>query len=201
MHSYKPMIEGRVRDIDREFPYSNTGVAGGPVKLFLRLENVGPQLELDGTQTHRLAMTLLAGDQASSTSASNADTKGQAADHGEGRAFDDFVSALGTFMQRASQSVPPLFDSHPNGQSEGATSAEQLARSVDAVASEKLSRREIEVLQLLINGDSNKQIARRLHIAEPTVKCHVKSILRKLRARNRFEAAMWAMKLQFRKTG
>ncbi|MFD2250365.1 DNA-binding NarL/FixJ family response regulator [Pseudochelatococcus lubricantis] len=57
-----------------------------------------------------------------------------------------------------------------------------------------LSPREIAVLELLSEGQSNKYIARELDIAEPTVKCHVKSILRKLNVRNRFEAAMWVLR-------
>ena len=57
-----------------------------------------------------------------------------------------------------------------------------------------LSPREISVLNLLSEGLSNKYIARELDIAEPTVKCHVKSILRKLGVRNRFEAAMWVLR-------
>jgi two-component system, NarL family, nitrate/nitrite response regulator NarL len=42
-------------------------------------------------------------------------------------------------------------------------------------------------------GESNKVIARKLEIAEATVKVHVKAILRKVRVRNRTQAAMWAM--------
>ena len=52
-----------------------------------------------------------------------------------------------------------------------------------------LSPREASVLTLVKRGESNKQIARHLEIAEATVKVHVKSILRKLAARNRTEAA------------
>ena len=45
----------------------------------------------------------------------------------------------------------------------------------------------------LIQGASNKMIAGRIGIAESTVKVHVKTILRKVHARNRTQAAMWAM--------
>ncbi len=51
-----------------------------------------------------------------------------------------------------------------------------------------LTRREIEILALLAEGMSNKKIAGRLVISEGTVKFHVNSILRKLRAANRAEA-------------
>jgi two-component system nitrate/nitrite response regulator NarL len=64
-------------------------------------------------------------------------------------------------------------------------------RSDDRVIS-NLSMREIEVLKELSDGSANKAIARRLGISEATVKVHVKAILRKTRARNRTEAAVWA---------
>lgn len=53
---------------------------------------------------------------------------------------------------------------------------------------EPLTERETEVLQLLSQGLSNKQIAVRLHISEHTVKFHVSSIYGKLGATNRAEA-------------
>ena len=56
----------------------------------------------------------------------------------------------------------------------------------------KLSPRETVILQSLMGGDANKVIARRLDITESTIKVHVKSILRKIGAANRTQAAMWA---------
>jgi two-component system, NarL family, nitrate/nitrite response regulator NarL len=55
-----------------------------------------------------------------------------------------------------------------------------------------LSDREVEILKRLMEGESNKVIARKLDIAEATIKVHVKSILRKVRAQNRTQAALWA---------
>ena len=55
-----------------------------------------------------------------------------------------------------------------------------------------LSRRETSILRLLMQGTSNKVIARQLTITEATVKVHIKAILRKLRLHNRTQAAMWA---------
>jgi two-component system nitrate/nitrite response regulator NarL len=57
---------------------------------------------------------------------------------------------------------------------------------------EPLTRREIEILKLLIEGYSNKLIGRRLDIAEGTVKVHIKHILKKLNLKTRVEAAVWA---------
>jgi two-component system nitrate/nitrite response regulator NarL len=55
-----------------------------------------------------------------------------------------------------------------------------------------LSRRETLILRMLIQGASNKVIARNLVITESTVKVHMKAILRKLRLQNRTQAAIWA---------
>ncbi len=55
-----------------------------------------------------------------------------------------------------------------------------------------LSARETAVLECLTEGASNKVIARKLNISEATVKVHVKAILRKLKAKNRTQAAIWA---------
>jgi two-component system nitrate/nitrite response regulator NarL len=57
----------------------------------------------------------------------------------------------------------------------------------------KLSEREIAILRCLVNGQSNKVIAATLDISESTVKVHLKSILRKTGARNRTQAAIWAI--------
>jgi two-component system nitrate/nitrite response regulator NarL len=58
----------------------------------------------------------------------------------------------------------------------------------------RLSDKEHLILRHLTQGASNKLIARDLHIAEATVKVHVKAILRKIGVRNRTQAAMWAVK-------
>jgi two-component system nitrate/nitrite response regulator NarL len=57
----------------------------------------------------------------------------------------------------------------------------------------RLSVREAGILRYLVKGDSNKAIARRINIAEATVKVHVKAILRKIRVHNRTQAAIWAI--------
>ena len=57
----------------------------------------------------------------------------------------------------------------------------------------QLSARQQSILGCLIQGDSNKTIARKMTITEATVKVHVKAILRKIRVHNRTQAAIWAM--------
>jgi two-component system nitrate/nitrite response regulator NarL len=79
----------------------------------------------------------------------------------------------------------------PNESGLNMTSALTPADDTATIA-HNLSSREVEILRRLMEGDSNKVIASRLHIAEATTKVHVKTILRKLRAKNRTQAAMWA---------
>lgn len=61
-----------------------------------------------------------------------------------------------------------------------------------AEASEQLSPREREVLTLLAEGVSNKELARRLNVAESTIKIHIQHILRKLNLTSRVQAAVYA---------
>jgi len=58
-----------------------------------------------------------------------------------------------------------------------------------------LSDREIQILRGICKGLQNKEIAHAFHIQEVTVKMHVRSIIRKLGARNRTHAAMLARDL------
>jgi two-component system nitrate/nitrite response regulator NarL len=64
------------------------------------------------------------------------------------------------------------------------------AESTDA---SRLSARQQTILRWLVQGDSNKTIARKMGMAEATVKVHVKAILRKIGVHNRTQAAIWAM--------
>lgn len=57
---------------------------------------------------------------------------------------------------------------------------------------EKLTERELQVLEGLTKGLSNKEIARDLDIQEPTVKLHMKTLYRKVGAANRTQAALIA---------
>jgi two-component system nitrate/nitrite response regulator NarL len=76
---------------------------------------------------------------------------------------------------------PPLQDDHPW---EGADEPQ---------SGKQLSAREIAILERIVRGDSNKHVARFFNIAEPTVKTHMKAILRKIGANNRTQAAIWAL--------
>ncbi|PSB26308.1 response regulator [Stenomitos frigidus] len=57
-----------------------------------------------------------------------------------------------------------------------------------------LSDRERDVLKLLGEGNSNREIAQKLHLTEGTVKNHITRILCQLGVRDRLQAALWAQK-------
>jgi two-component system, NarL family, nitrate/nitrite response regulator NarL len=74
-----------------------------------------------------------------------------------------------------------------------AEAAEPAAGESFGGAGKGLSPREVQILRHLMNGYSNKAIARALEISEATVKVHLKALLRKVRVSNRTQAAVWAM--------
>ena len=57
-----------------------------------------------------------------------------------------------------------------------------------------LTGRELEVLQLIVDGNSNAEIAEKLFITVGTVKTHVRNILNKLCADDRTQAAVRALR-------
>jgi DNA-binding NarL/FixJ family response regulator len=69
--------------------------------------------------------------------------------------------------------------------------AEKIA---EHLGSEKLSERELQVLQEMAAGKRNKEIGAALSIAEDTVKMHVKNILEKLQVNDRTEAVTVALR-------
>ena len=66
------------------------------------------------------------------------------------------------------------------------------------ICKKPLSTREEAILQSLVDGAPNKLIAQKLSVTEATVKLHVKAILRKIRVKNRTQAAVWAAKICLR---
>ena len=73
--------------------------------------------------------------------------------------------------------------------------AEFTSPSAPAEPELVLTEREHEVLQLVASAMTNKQVAAMLYISEQTVKNHIKSIMRKLHARNRVELTLHAKRL------
>ncbi len=113
---------------------------------------------------------------------------------------DAFIKSIELVMMGETV-LPPAFLPFvlgPKGDQPGDASPREdnnetiLVTEDDAIAPQ-LSPREKSILRCLIEGDSNKSIARKIDIAEATVKVHVKAIFRKIRVHNRTKAAMWGM--------
>jgi LuxR family transcriptional regulator, regulator of acetate metabolism len=68
----------------------------------------------------------------------------------------------------------------------------------DAALRDLLTRREVDVLEHMVRGETNADIARALVVSEGTVKFHVKNILRKLHAANRAEATSRYLRMTMR---
>lgn len=79
-----------------------------------------------------------------------------------------------------------------NAALEPSVAARLLARMGDTAADE-LSTREIDVLQHMVRGDSNRAIALALHVSENTIKTHISHIFAKLDCQSRAEAVAIAL--------
>ena len=114
---------------------------------------------------------------------------------------DDFINSLELVM--GGQIILPSegLSSVLVGEAAGAhdASAQPDSMPIEAPAPSgvvdvpQFSPRELYILRCLIDGSSNKAIAREYDIAEGTVKVHVKAILRKIKVKNRTQAAIWAL--------
>jgi len=71
---------------------------------------------------------------------------------------------------------------------------ERVSSSTEAEQGSTLTEREIEILRMMANGASNKQIAVRLSISSHTVKTHVSNIYQKLEVNDRAEAVAKAIR-------
>ena len=76
----------------------------------------------------------------------------------------------------------------------GIIPARQLSRSVFKERQSNLTQREYEVLKLIVDGQSNSDIAKTLTISEHTAKAHVCNIIQKLVVDDRTQAAVKALK-------
>jgi DNA-binding NarL/FixJ family response regulator len=113
---------------------------------------------------------------------------------------DVFIKSIELVMMGETV-FPPAFLSfalNPEGEHRDEAGPPEDTNRADVVTAEgriapQLSPREKSILRCLIQGDSNKCIARKIDIAEATVKVHIKAILRKIRVNNRTQAAIWGM--------
>jgi DNA-binding NarL/FixJ family response regulator len=63
-----------------------------------------------------------------------------------------------------------------------------------ATAPHTLTRRELDIVRALSQGQSNEQIAERLHLEPGTVKAHLSRVMAKLDARSRVQVVVWAFR-------
>ena len=104
---------------------------------------------------------------------------------------DVFWSAWHEEFSRREQEVLSILTGSQavvNRQSNENESSEQCSGSTQS-----LSQREMEVLRLIVEGNSNNQIAERLYISYGTVRTHTRNICSKLAAKNRTEATVIAL--------
>jgi DNA-binding NarL/FixJ family response regulator len=90
--------------------------------------------------------------------------------------FEELETAIRT-VNAGSRRIPPAI-------------AERLA---ERMAGSNLTSREMEVLELIVRGQSNKEIGASLNISEATVKSHINNILSKLGVTDRTQAATTAL--------
>lgn len=111
----------------------------------------------------------------------------------KGSGVEALVRALGVI--REGFVLVPSFVTRVEGEAAGGPAA--AARDVHPC----LSRRQRQVLDLVADGRSNKEIARTLSLGEGTVKIHVTALLRALGVPNRSAAAAWAAANRVRPDG
>lgn len=102
--------------------------------------------------------------------------------------FDDFLRTIRSVAQGEDVLPPPLTGSLFSQIAEHAT----RKKKGNPFASVRMTGREREVIGLIAEGLSNKEIANRLHLATDTVKSHVHNILEKLALHTRLEIARFA---------
>ncbi len=112
---------------------------------------------------------------------------GQWADHAEAGALRDYAGRLLLHFDAEAQSAKVA---HPTAPPET-----RAVERLEEILFEPLSERELEVLQLIALGKTNKAIARELIVAPGTVKAHTANIYRKLDVANRTEAVARARRL------
>ncbi len=117
--------------------------------------------------------------------------------HDQGERIRELVVATEsvlTDMREAGLQITTASDELKASEAEPAVRSAMLA-APDSRIHQLLTRRELEIIELLAHGETNKQIAERIVVSEGTVKSHVSQILRKMHAANRAEAVSKFMRL------
>lgn len=98
------------------------------------------------------------------------------------------LALLGTLPSAAVQEKPATLIRHPSHYVKQASTSKKKKSKLNL----PLTEREKEILNLIRQGQRNREIARELRIAEATVHKHIQNIFEKLNARNRAEALFLA---------
>ena len=113
------------------------------------------------------------------------------------------AGAIGYLLKRtpAEQLVTAIRSAHSGYSQLGPTIAPKVFAHLSPQSSvsklqhnNRLSKRELEVLQLIAQGKNNQEISQQLYITEGTVRNYVTRILRELGLRDRISAVLWANK-------
>ena len=102
--------------------------------------------------------------------------------------FDEFVATIRSVAE-GKKVLPPQMAESLFSQIAKATDGPEDERTLDDV---RMTRREREVIELIGEGLSNKEIAKRLNIASHTVKSHVRNVMEKLALHSRLQIAAYS---------
>ena len=134
-------------------------------------------------EVHGTVKVIAVADQADHRSVDAAFASGAAAFCSKAANPDDFAAAVRQSFEHS------IFLATARG---GSASPAMSAAPEMPMPDHDLTKRELEILQLVAEGHSNSQLARMLWVTEQTVKFHLSNIYRKLDVANRTEASRWA---------
>ena len=102
--------------------------------------------------------------------------------------FDEFVDTIRS-VAAGQKVLPPRMTQSLFSQIANAANGGEVERTLEEV---RMTRRESEVIGLISEGLSNKEIAQRLEIATHTVKSHVRNVMEKLALHTRLQIAAYS---------
>ena len=106
----------------------------------------------------------------------------------------DFLMSVIKMVKKGAMWIDPHVVPFIRDKNNGIIPSRQVSRSVFRQNHSNLTQREYEVLKLVVDGQSNSQIAKTLTISEHTAKAHVCNIIQKLVVDDRTQAAVKALK-------
>ena len=106
----------------------------------------------------------------------------------------DFLMSVIKMVKEGAMWIDPHVVPYIRDKNCGVIPSRQLSRAAFKEHHSNLTRREYEVLKLVVDGQSNSQIAKTLTISEHTAKAHVCNIIQKLVVDDRTQAAVKALK-------